>query len=368
MLLDGLYRAARPLLFRLAPEAAHRFGCRVLAATAATPTARARWRQRIVPRDDRLAVDRLGLRFPHPVGLAAGFDKEAACPNAWAALGFAFVEFGTVTARPCAGQPRPRLFRLPADEALLNRLGFPNPGAEVVAGRLRAAEPRELLWAVNVAKHPNTPLEGALEDVLAALEAVAPVADFVVLNVSSPNSPGLRRLQEATRLRSLLEGTLAWLRAHPGPRGVLPLLVKIAPDLDDAALDELADLAADAGAAGIVATNTTVERAGLRSVAARTGALGPGGISGRPLAARAEAVLRRLYRRVGDRLVLVGVGGIADAEDAWRRLRAGASLLELYTALVYRGPGVVGRILRGLRARLDESGLPSLSAAIGCDA
>ena len=368
MLIDALYRLARPALFQLAPEAAHRFACRALAAAAPTPTARARWRRLLVPTDDRLAIERFGLRFAHPIGLAAGFDKDAAYPNAWAALGFAFAEFGTITPRPCAGQPRPRLFRLPIDEALLNRLGFPNPGAAAVAARLRAAEHRELVWAINVGKHPDTPVEGALEDVLAVFETLAPWADFFVLNVSSPNSPRLRQLQETARLRILLEGALAWLRTHPGPRGPVPLLVKIAPDLEDAALDDLADLAVDLGVAGLVATNSTVDRGRLRSEAARSGALGEGGLSGRPLAPRAEAVLRRLYRRVGDRLPLVGVGGIFDAEDAWRRLRAGASLLELYTALVYRGPGVVGAILRGLQRRLDRSGAPSLAAVVGCDA
>jgi len=286
-----------------------------------------------------LRVRALGLDFPSPLGLAAGFDKDAKGVDALAALGFGFVEVGTVTAVPQPGNARPRLSRLVTDRAIVNRMGFNNDGCEAVAERLRRKARRRrrpVVVGVNIGKSKIVPEEHAPVDYVASARRLAPFADYLVVNVSSPNTPGLRDLQAVDRLRPLLTAVRAAADGAAGRR--VPLLVKIAPDLVDQDVLAVADLAVELGLDGIVATNTTTQRVGLRSSAREVAAAGSGGVSGEPLRARSMEVLRLLRDRVGDQLVLVSVGGISTADDAWQRLRAGATLVQAYTGFVYGGP------------------------------
>ncbi|MDP9349252.1 MAG: quinone-dependent dihydroorotate dehydrogenase, partial [Gemmatimonadota bacterium] len=313
-----------------------------------------------------LRVSRWGIDFPNPVGLAAGFDKSGASFNALGALGFGFVEIGTVTAHAQPGNPTPRLFRLPADGALLNRLGFNNPGAEAVAEHLRGT-PVEPVLGINLGKSKVTPLEEATTDYLRSLELLERYARYLVVNVSSPNTPGLRKLQDAGPLRELLRA----LRARAGERAAArgeaprPVLLKIAPDLTDAQVADAVGIAREEGIAGIIATNTTISREGLRTPRERVAGLGEGGISGRPVRERAREVVSLVYRETGGALPVIGVGGIFDARDAFERIRAGASLVQLYTGFVYGGPGVVWEINRGLLELLRREGFRSLDEAVG---
>ena len=296
-----------------------------------------------------LPVRALGLTFPHPLGLAAGFDKNAVGIDGLAALGFGHVEVGTVTGEAQPGNPRPRLFRLPADRAIVNRMGFNNDGAELVARRLagwRATGPSTIL-GVNIGKTKVVPEEEAARDYEKSAGLLAPYADYLVVNVSSPNTPGLRDLQAVEKLQPLLAAVRRRAdEVRPDDR--VPLLVKIAPDLSDEDVLAVADLAVAEGLEGIIATNTTISRDGLASDAAEVERIGAGGLSGRPLTQRSEDVLRLLRGRVGEDLTLVGVGGITTVEDARRRLAAGADLLQAYTAFVYEGPLWPRRIVRGL--------------------
>ena len=311
----------------------------------------------------KLGIDALGLRFAHPIGLAAGFDKNATAYEALAALGFGFVEVGTVTGLAQPGNPKPRLFRLPADRALINRMGFNNLGASVVATHLTAE--RSVPIGVNIGKTKVVSEENAASDYVASTRLLGPLADYLVVNVSSPNTPGLRNLQTVELLRPLLAAVKAELAGGSQRR---PLLVKIAPDLNDADIDAIADLALELELDGIIATNTTISRADLRSSAARVEACGAGGLSGAILKARSLAVLERLYRRVGKRLTLISVGGIETAEDAWARLAAGASLVQIYTGFVYGGPLVVWSLQRGLERLLRASKFRSLAEVVGSGA
>lgn len=307
-----------------------------------------------------LAVSALGLRFAHPVGLAAGFDKNATAYEALAALGFGFVEIGTVTGQPQPGNPKPRMFRLPADRALINRMGFNNSGADAVAPRLTAS--RSVPIGVNIGKTKIVPEEHAASDYVHSTRVLGPLADYLVVNVSSPNTPGLRNLQAVELLRPLLAAVKAEL-GKISPRR--PLLVKIAPDLNDDDIDAIADLALELELDGIIATNTTISRSGLSTPAAEVEAIGAGGLSGAILKARSLEVLQRLYRRVGTRLALISVGGIETADDAWARLAAGASLVQIYTGFVYGGPLTIWSLQRGLRERLKRSDKKTLSELIG---
>jgi dihydroorotate dehydrogenase len=351
-----MYRLLYRMVLRRVPaEAAHlaAFGLiRVFGRVARVPGAAwllGRW---LGPRDPVLRVRALGLEFPGPLGLAAGFDKDARGTRGLAALGFGFVEVGTVTARAQPGNPRPRMFRLTADRALVNRMGFNNAGAAAAAARLGRARGGPVV-GVNIGKTRAVPDADAAADYAASARAVAAVADYVVVNVSSPNTPGLRDLQAADRLRPVLVAVRAALDAAVSGRRV-PLLVKIAPDLADADVDAVADLALELGVDGIIATNTTVSRDGLASPAAEVAAAGAGGLSGPPLRARSLAVLRRLHARAGDRLVLIAAGGIETPDDAWERLRAGATLVQAYTAFVYGGPLWPRRMHAGLARRLAQ--------------
>lgn len=314
----------------------------------------------LAPRDPALRVTALGLDFPGPLGLAAGFDKDAEAYPALSGFGFGHVEVGTVTAHRQPGNPRPRLFRLPADRAVINRMGFNNHGAAAAARRLRDRRRPGVPIGANIGKTKAVAVADAVADYRTSARLLGPLADFVVVNVSSPNTPGLRDLQAVESLRPLLRDVLDTVQA--------PVLVKIAPDLSDDDIDAVADLAVELGLAGIVATNTTIARDGLRTDATRVAEIGAGGLSGPPVADRSLEVLRRLYARVGDRLALVSVGGIETPEQAWERIRAGASLLQGYTGFIYGGPFWAKRIHRGLAERLRAEGYSRLADAVGADA
>jgi dihydroorotate dehydrogenase len=306
-----------------------------------------------------LRVQSAGLELAHPLALAAGLDKDGHAVSGLFALGFAAVEVGTVTPRAQLGNPAPRLFRLPEHGALVNRLGFNNAGAEAAAAHLRAGHWRPGPLGINIGKNKDTPLDHASLDYLACVDALAPHADYLVVNASSPNTPGLRQLQEPERLAALLGEVHSRMeKVAPGR----PLFLKIAPDLSPEAVDAVVDVALAAGASGLIATNTTITRPFAHPLAGEQG-----GLSGRPLRNLATETLRRAARRANGRLELWGVGGVATAEDAYERLRAGASVVQVYTALVYQGPGLVRSVLRGLEALLRRDGFARLRDAIGVD-
>jgi dihydroorotate dehydrogenase len=337
----------RHVLVRLDAERAHRMGARTLAAVGRLPGAGALLRRLLSPRDPRLEVKALGLTFASPLGVAAGLDKEAECFAGLGDLGFGHVEVGTVTARAQDGNPKPRVGRLPRDRALYNRMGFPNPGAAAFARRL-AGRPRHVVVGVNIGKSMDVGLADAAADYQESVRALAPLADYLVINVSSPNTPGLRAMQSVDELRGLVDAVRAELRdcGHSPP-----LLVKIAPDLTDNEVEAIADYAVEAGLDGIVAVNTTIDSAVLvRSSPAERAAV-YGGISGAPLKRRAVEVLRRLRERAGDDLVLISVGGIENADDVWERIEAGATLVQAYTGFVYGGPLWPRRVNRQLARR-----------------
>jgi dihydroorotate dehydrogenase len=410
--MDSVYEVLyRALLRHLPAEAAHRAGFWLIRTAGALPAVNWLLRRWLAPRDPVLRVQALGLDLPGPLGLAAGFDKDARGVAALATLGFAFIEVGTVTAQPQPGNPRPRMFRLPADRAVVNRMGFNNAGAAAAAERLRARQLQttarpgrrarrdgdgrrcgarrsggrardRVVVGVNIGKTRVVPADEAIADYVTSARLVAGVADYVVVNVSSPNTPGLRDLQAVSSLRPLLTAVRAALdgqgrprREPQGPEAAngetaaagrrVPLLVKIAPDLADDDVDAIADLAVELGLDGIVATNTTTARPDLVSDPALVAAAGAGGLSGVPLRPRALEVLRRLHVRAGDRLVLIAAGGIETADDAWERIAAGATLVQAYTGFIYGGPRWPRRIQDGLARRARAAGLKSVSEARG---
>jgi dihydroorotate dehydrogenase len=350
----ALFDLAAPLLRQLPPEAAHRATLRALSNGIAP---------RRSPADpERLRVRLWGRDFPNPVGLAAGFDKNAEVPDAMLRFGFGFVEIGTVTPRPQAGNPKPRLFRLTEDGAVINRLGFNNDGLAAAAMRLRARAGRGGIVGANLGKNRDTLDDVA--DYVRGVTALAPLVDYLVVNVSSPNTPGLRELQRKSAVIVLIERLMA-ARGATMPTDPPPLLLKIAPDLTPEERGDLADAALATGIDGLVVSNTTVARpASLMSPQAHE----PGGLSGRPLFAPSTALLAEMYRLTGGRVPIIGVGGIASGADAYEKIRAGASLVQLYTALVFHGPGLVERIKRELAALLVRDGLATVTAAIGADA
>lgn len=351
----------RLVLQRIEAEKAHALASRASRGATAIPGARTLLRRALGPRDERLGVRALGLEFPSPLGVAAGVDKDGTWFEGLAALGFGFIEVGTVTARGQEGNPRPRVFRLARDRALVNRMGFPNPGAERVAQGLR--QQRDTVVGVNIGKTRVVALDDAGADYRESARLLSPAADYLVLNISSPNTPELRDIQVAPgRLASLVGEVREELDAIARR---VPLLIKIGPDLTDAELDAIADQAVELGLDGIVAVNTTVRASGLASEPDVVASAGGGGVSGAPLKARALEVLERLYARVGEQLVLISVGGIETPRDAWDRILAGATLVQAYTAFVYRGPLWPYRMNLGLGRLLGQSGLTSLQAAIG---
>jgi dihydroorotate dehydrogenase len=361
-----MYSLVRPLLYSLPAETAHRLVMAGMRAACSAPPVLQALRAHYTLDEPILRVDALGMTFPNPIGLAAGMDKDAEAFEAFGAIGFAFVEVGTLTAQAQPGNERPRLFRLVRDRALINRMGFNNQGARAAAERIASTRERRAILGINIGKSKVVPNELALDDYAQSARLLAPHADYLVVNVSSPNTPGLRDLQAVSVLRPLLERVRRELDAARAERRV-PLLLKIAPDLADADIDAIADLALALSLDGIIATNTTIRREGLVTEADTVGTYGAGGLSGPPLKARALEVLRRLRVRLGDRIVLVAAGGIETADDAWERIRSGASLVQLYTSLVYEGPELPRRIAEGLAARVREAGLPSIAHAIGAD-
>jgi dihydroorotate dehydrogenase len=340
-----LYEAlARPLLFRSGDaETAHEQTLRWLALLARRPAVVAGLRPWYAVGGAERTV--FGVRFPNPVGLAAGMDKDGVALRAWPALGFGFVEVGTVTAQAQPGNARPRVFRLRDSEAIVNRMGFNNAGAQALADRLAAYRPLAVPLGISLGKSQAVQLEEAVEDYLASLRVLYPYGDYFAVNVSSPNTPGLRSLQDRDQLGALL----GVLRAQ-GPK---PLLVKIAPDLTEQAICDVLAVCAEHRVDGVIATNTMVGRTGVAAADAALAAEA-GGLSGRPLAPRAREVVAFVHRETGGRLPIIGVGGILDADDALRMSDAGASLVQVYTGLVYRGPGLVRRINRVLTSRPDQ--------------
>jgi dihydroorotate dehydrogenase len=353
-----LYRSlVRPILFRLPPETAHELALhslsilpsRLLARHFSTPSLRS---------------ERFGLSFPNPVGLAAGFDKNGIALQPLAALGFGFIEAGTVTYHPQPGNPRPRLFRLSEDQALINRAGFNNDGAAAFAQHVKQHRP-ECVLGVSIGKSKVTPLENATEDYLKSFELIHEVADYVAVNVSSPNTPQLRELQQSDQLTSLLAALQTRNRELPKPK---PLLVKLSPDLERRDLEMIVDVVKRLDIDGIIATNTTISRGNLRTDAKRIAACGEGGLSGKPLANRSTLMIAELYELTGGRIPLIGVGGIFNADDAWEKLAAGASLVQLYTGFIYQGPNIAQEINEGLANLLAREGFANLDAAVGCRA
>ncbi|MDQ3769041.1 MAG: quinone-dependent dihydroorotate dehydrogenase [Actinomycetota bacterium] len=349
----------RLVLERLDAELVHRLAGTTMRVTTHPRFVRRMLRRLLAPSDPRLRVRALGVDFPSPVGVAAGLDKEGTWFEGLGALGFGFVEVGTVTAHSQLGNPRPRVFRLGGERALVNSMGFPNPGAAVVADRLRRGK-SQTITGVNIGKTKVVAIEDAAVDYASCARRVGGCADYLVINVSSPNTPGLRDMQASDQLAALIGAVRGALPAG-GPR--LPLLIKIAPDLSDDQIDAIADLALGLEVDGLVAVNTTVDRNVLRGDG--DDAVPSGGISGAPLKARALEVLARLHSRVGDRLALISVGGIETPSDAFERIAAGATLVQAYTAFVYGGPLWPWRMNRGLSTLVREGGWSSIQEVIG---
>ena len=348
-----IYDASKPLLFALPPETAHTLVSRGLEAIQGTPL-EGRLRERYTVDDDRLATEAFGLRFPTPVGVAAGFDKNARIPNALAALGFGHVEVGGVTAEAQSGNPRPRMFRLRPDRALINRMGFNNEGADAVGARLDRTDLPHVPVGINLGKSKSTPLEYAPADYRYTYERVAGAGDYFVINVSSPNTPGLRSLQNRDALEAIVD--------ELQDAGANPLLVKLSPDLPGPAIEESLDVVDENDLDGIVVTNTTTDRPeGLES----PNQAEPGGLSGDPIEERSTGLVRFVAERTG--VPVVGVGGVSDAEGAYRKIRAGASVVQLYTGLVYEGPSLAREINEGLLDLLDRDGFDHVSEAVGAD-
>ena len=332
----------RPLLFLLDPEDVHHLVFRLIRIGFAIPGIRQLCTLLYGVKDKSQARTLFGLTFPNPIGLAAGFDKNALIAEDWAAFGFGFIEIGTVTPLPQAGNPRPRLFRLPADQALINRMGFNNDGATAVANRLRNRRGK-LIIGGNIGKNKDTPNDQAVLDYEKAFLALADHVDFITVNVSSPNTPNLRALQDRDQLALILNRLNTLNAERNQPR---PILLKIAPDLTTAQLDDIVSIARDCHLAGLIATNTTISRDNLKTPAATITTIGAGGLSGGPLRHRSNEVIRYLRQQLGPDYPLIGVGGIMTPQDARDKLAAGADLVQVYTGFVYWGPGLAGETIK----------------------
>ena len=343
-----LFRLIRPAIFALDSEIGHRLAIRALAALPRRAPASA----------GPLAVDVAGLAFPNPVGVAAGFDKDAEVPDALLGLGFGFAEVGSITPLPQAGNPKPRLFRLVEDDAVINRMGFNNGGAEAALARLRARAGRPGIVGVNIGANKDS--ADRIADYAVMASRMTPVASYLCVNISSPNTPGLRALQDEGALTGLLDAVIA---ARDAAGGTPPIFLKVAPDLESADIDAIARIAIEKRLGALVVSNTTISRPALRSAHAGE----TGGLSGAPLRALATQRLRDFRKATGGAIPLVGVGGIATAEHAWERIRAGASLVQLYSAMVYEGPGLGARIARGLEGLMRRDGFASIAEAVGSE-
>lgn len=357
-------RLAKPFFFRMDPEKAHHLVIDGMRRAASVPGGLTLLRGMYgVGRDEALATEVAGLSFPTPVGLAAGLDKNAEAVSGFSSIGFGFLEVGTVTPVGQPGNEQPRLFRLPPDGALVNRMGFNNEGAEAMAQRLAALKERPVPIGVNIGKNKNTPNEEAYLDYERCIRVLYPYADFFIVNISSPNTPDLRRLQHGDELRKLLTAVTAELSRQGGGGTPKPVFVKIAPDLGDEELEQTVDAISASGVSGLIATNTTLSRDGL-SHANRSET---GGLSGRPLTGRSTEIVRRVYAQTEGRLPIVGSGGIFTPEDAYAKIRAGASLVEIYTALIYKGPEINRQIHAGLSRLMHTDGFTHISQAVGAD-
>ena len=330
----------RPLLFLFDPEKVHHFAQTLVKFLFKVPGVRWLSRQVWCVENPALKREVFGLTFPNPVGLAAGFDKDARLVDELADMGFGFVEIGTLTPKPQPGNPKPRLFRLPADQGLINRMGFNNEGVEMAVERLRKRKNKVIIGG-NIGKNKITPNERAIEDYLTCFHALYPVVDYFVVNVSSPNTPGLRELQEKEPLKQLLRHVREENSQMPLPK---PILLKIAPDLNNEQLDDIVDIVQEIKIDGIIATNTTIDRNGLATGEAAIAKMGQGGLSGRPVKARATKVIRYIHEKSGGSIPIVAVGGIFSGQDALEKLEAGACLVQVYTGFVYEGPAIIKKI------------------------
>jgi dihydroorotate dehydrogenase len=359
-----VYRSlVRPILFRLPPETAHEFALHSLPLFS-----------KFVRRpfeSPTLKINQFNLWFRNPVGLGAGFDKDGVVLESLAALGFGFIEAGTVTFHPQPGNPKPRMFRLAADQALINRAGFNNAGAAAFVKRVEHHRPEDCVLGISIGKSKITPLEEATQDYLASFELVYKLADYVAINVSSPNTPQLRELQQSEQLTSLLTALQTRnreLQKRHQRLAPVPLLVKISPDLGRGELEMIVDVIQRLKIDGIIATNTTISRDNLRTNKRTVAACGVGGLSGKPLTGRATQMIAELYRLTRGRIPLIGVGGIFTAQDAWEKICAGASLVQLYTGFIYKGPLIVRQINEGLVGLLQREGFVKIEEAVGCKA
>lgn len=335
-----MYKLFRPLLFSVDPERIHSLLFNALAIPMRVPGFQALLRSAFTVQHPRLEKKLFGLTFSNPVGLAAGFDKEAKLIDALSCFGFGFIEIGTLTPKPQPGNEKPRLFRLPKDQALINRMGFNNEGVDAAVERLKVRKSRVIVGG-NIGKNKVTPNEAAREDYVACFNALYEYVDYFVVNVSSPNTPGLRELQEKEPLRQLLETVKDLSRQKPVSK---PVLLKIAPDLTDGQLDDIISILKSTGIDGVVATNTTISRDGLQTEVAELDRIGNGGLSGKPLKQRSTAIIRYLRTKLGKDYPIIGVGGIMTPHDAIEKLQAGADLVQIYTGFIYEGPGIVKRI------------------------
>lgn len=359
-----VYRSLlRPILFRLPPESAHELALHSLP-----------FFSKFVGRPFESSVlntDLFNLWFRNPVGLAAGFDKNGIALESLAALGFGFIEAGTVTFHPQPGNPKPRIFRLAADQALINRAGFNNAGAAAFARRVEHQRLHNCVLGISIGKSKIAPLEEATADYLASFDLVYKLADYVAINVSSPNTPQLRELQQSEQLTSLLVALQTRnreLQQRYARQAPVPLLVKISPDLERQELEMIVDVIQRQQIDGIIATNTTISRDNLRTDKRTVEACGAGGLSGKPLTSRATQMIAELYQLTGGRIPLIGVGGIFTAQDAWEKICAGASLVQLYTGFIYKGPRIVRQINEGLVEILRREGFANVEAAVGSQA
>lgn len=350
------YEIALKAMFKVDPERIHVMANQLMGTINKVPLAYKALGAALPVKDPILSQEVFGVTFPRPLGLAAGFDKNAAAADSWSAVGFGYAELGTVTAKGQPGNPQPRLFRLPEDKAILNRMGFNNAGAAEAARNLHKRKTDSII-GINIGKTKVTPAEEAVDDYRRSASLLGDLANFLVVNVSSPNTPGLRDLQAVESLRPILSAVQESTS--------VPVLVKIAPDLSNEDIDAVADLAVELGLAGIVATNTTISRDGLHSDDQFVRDLGAGGISGAPVAERSLEVLKRLYSRVGSDLVIISVGGISTPQQAWERIVNGASLLQGYTGLIYGGPDWIRDIHKGIAAQIRAHGLSDISEAVG---
>lgn len=346
-----LFRLLRPALFTLDPETGHRLAIAGLKALPARPP---------MPIPQTLASRVAGLDFPNPVGVAAGFDKDAEIPDQLLGLGFGFTEVGSITPQPQTGNPKPRLFRLVEDQAVINRMGFNNQGAKAALARLQQRKAHGGIVGVNIGANKDS--DDRIADYAVMAQMMAPVASYLAVNISSPNTPGLRALQDKSALIALIDEVLA-ARAAATPANPPPIFLKVAPDLEPSDIDAIARIAMDKGLGALIVSNTTITRPHLKSHHANEA----GGLSGAPLRLLALERLRDFRKATGGAVPLIGVGGIASAQDAWDRIRAGASLVQLYSAMVYEGPGLGAQIVRGLAQLMHRDGFTSIAEAVGSE-